>query len=143
MTSSKDFFNKIDLSKLDTATSSQIREEILTLTDTDWELIDSDEEMQKQIELIRERLESQFPNSLGDKIEIKKADSDKVDSSKDELESEKAKIVSDIEEMQMLIELTQDTLKENPNDEDLPMYLELLNDTLQGILENQKILLNK
>ena len=35
MTSAKDFFNKIDLSKLDTATSTQIREEILTLNNED------------------------------------------------------------------------------------------------------------
>jgi hypothetical protein len=62
---SKDFFNKIDLSKLDTITATQIREEILTLSDSDWDLIDNDTEMQKQMEIIKERLENDFPDSLG------------------------------------------------------------------------------
>ena len=136
MTSAKDFFNQIDLSKLDTATSSLIREDILTLSDNDWDLIDSDSEMQKQMEIIKDRLETEFPNSIS-------AEPKDIKKDVDENEELKAKLVSDIEEMQMLIELTQDTLKENPNDEDLPMYLELLNDTLQGIMANQMELLKK
>ena len=64
MTSAKDFFNRIDLSKLDTATSTLIREDILTLTDNDWDLIDSDSEMQKQMELIKDRIESEFATSI-------------------------------------------------------------------------------
>lgn len=140
MTSSKDFFNQIDLSKLDTATSSLIREDILTLSDNDWDLIDSDSEMQKQMDIIRERLETDFPTSISSEPkEDKKEEKKEVD----ENEELKAKLVSDIEEMQMLIELTQDTLKENPNDEDLPMYLELLNDTLQGIMAYQMKLLKR
>ena len=134
MTSAKDFFNQIDLSKLDTSTSSLIREDILTLSDNDWDLIDSDYEMQKQMEIIKERLETEFPASIS-------AEPKEYKKEVDENEELKAKLVSDIEEMQMLIELTQDTLKENPNDEDLPMYLELLNDTLQGIMANQMELL--
>jgi hypothetical protein len=136
MTSAKDFFNQIDLSKLDTATSSLIREDILTLSDNDWDLIDSDSEMQKQMEIIKERLETEFPTSISAEPKEEKKEVEQN-------EELKAKLVSDIEEMQMLIELTQDTLKENPNDEDLPMYLELLNDTLQGIMANQMELLKK
>lgn len=64
MTSTKIFFNQIDLSKLDTATSSLIREDILTLSDNDWNLIDNDSEMQKQMEIIKHRLETEFPTSI-------------------------------------------------------------------------------
>jgi ribosomal protein S18 acetylase RimI-like enzyme len=167
MVSAKDFFSKIDLSKLDTATATQIREEILTLSPEDWDLIDNDSEMQKQMEIIKTRIENEFPTALGLKSNeenasesIKKVNETNLEKSKEkaaevekakealrkeeeEFESQKAKFVNDIEEMQMLIELTQDTLKENPNDEDLPMYLELLNDTLQGIISGQKDLLSK
>lgn len=139
MTSAKDFFNRIDLSKLDTATSTLIREDILTLTDNDWDLIDSDSEMQKQMELIKDRIESEFATSIS--AEPKKEEKELDE--KEEFEKQKAKFISDIEEMQMLIELSQDTLKENPNDEDLPMYLELLNDTLQGLISSQEELLKK
>jgi len=144
MTSAKDFFNRIDLSKLDTATSTLIREDILTLTDNDWDLIDSDSEMQKQMELIEDRIESEFPNALSvePKEDKKEVDEKEVDE-KEEFEKQKAKFISDIEEMQMLIELSQDTLKENPNDEDLPMYLELLNDTIQELILSQKQLISE
>lgn len=165
--SAKDFFSTLDLSKLDTATATQIREEILTLSPEDWDLIDNDSEMQKQMEIIKDRIEKEFPTALGLKSNeekasdiIKKVNETNLEKSKEkaaeverakealrkeeeEFENQKAKYVNDIEEMQMLIELTQDTLKDNPNDEDLPMYLELLNDTLQGIISGQKDLLSK
>jgi hypothetical protein len=167
MVSAKDFFSKIDLSKLDTATATQIREEILTLSPEDWDLIDNDSEMQKQMEIIKDRIEKEFPTALGLKSNeekasesIQKVNETNLEKSKikvseiekqkealrkeqEEFEAEKAKFANDIEEMQMLIELTQDTLNENPNDEDLPMYLELLNDTLQSIISGQKDFISK
>lgn len=167
MVSAKDFFSKIDLSKLDTASATQIREEFLTLSPEDWDLIDNDSEMQKQMEIIKDRIEKEFPTALGLKSNeekasesIQKVNETNLEKSKikvseiekqkealrkeqEEFEAEKAKFANDIEEMQMLIELTQDTLNDNPNDEDLPMYLELLNDTLQGIISGQKDLLSK
>ena len=167
MVSAKDFFSTIDLSKLDIASATQIREEILTLSPEDWDLIDNDSEMQKQMEIIKDRIEKEFPTALGLKSNeekasesIQKVNETNLEKSKikvseiekqkealrkeqEEFEAEKAKFANDIEEMQMLIELTQDTLKDNPNDEDLPLYLELLNDTLQGILTGQKDLLSK
>jgi hypothetical protein len=167
MVSAKDFFSTIDLSKLDIASATQIREEILTLSPEDWDLIDNDSEMQKQMEIIKDRIEKEFPTALGLKsneektseniqkineanLEKSKLKASEIEKQKEALrkeqedfEAEKAKYANDIEEMQMLIELTQDTLKDNPNDEDLPLYLELLNDTLQGILTGQKDLLSK
>jgi hypothetical protein len=128
---------------------------------------DNDSEMQKQMEIIKDRIEKEFPTALGLKsneektseniqkineanLEKSKLKASEIEKQKEALrkeqedfEAEKAKYANDIEEMQMLIELTQDTLKDNPNDEDLPLYLELLNDTLQGILTGQKDLLSK
>ena len=40
---------------------------------------------------------------------------------------------SEIEELEMLIELTQDSVNENPNDEELSMYLEMLKETLSNL----------
>lgn len=159
--SAKEFFSTIDLSKLDIATATQIREEILTLSQDDWDLIDNDSEMEKQIDVIKQRLEKEFPDAIGlksisekvidkkeeaiakskeqallvsqQKEELAKKAEEELAKKKSEVneKSEQAKkLENDIEEMQMLIELTQDTVKDNPTDEDLPMYLELLQDTL-------------
>lgn len=40
---------------------------------------------------------------------------------------------SEIEELEMLIELTQDSVNENPNDEELSLYLEMLKETLSEL----------
>lgn len=172
--SAKEFFSTIDLSKLDTATATQIREEILTLSQEDWDLMDNDSEMEKQIDVIKQRLEKEFPDSIGlksipEKVIDKKEESIAkakeqaviVGQKKEELakkaEEELAnkqsaikdksvqseKLASDIEEMQMLIELTQDTVNENPTDEDLPLYLELLQDTLQNLSNEYKVFIAK
>lgn len=47
-------------------------------------------------------------------------------------------INKNLDQMKMLIELTQETMNENPNDENLPMYLELLNETLQEMMKEIK-----
>lgn len=52
------------------------------------------------------------------------------DDNKKENISEKSK---EIEELEMLIELTQESLNENPNDEDLSLYLEMLKETLSNL----------
>lgn len=52
------------------------------------------------------------------------------DDDKKEDISQKSK---EIEELEMLIELTQESLNENPNDEDLSLYLEMLKETLSNL----------
>jgi hypothetical protein len=38
---------------------------MLTLSPEDWDLIDNDSEMQKQMEIIKTRIENEFPTALG------------------------------------------------------------------------------
>jgi hypothetical protein len=56
------------------------------------------------------------------------------DDDKKEDISQKSK---EIEELEMLIELTQESLNENPNDEDLSLYLEMLKETLSNLKNNE------
>lgn len=52
------------------------------------------------------------------------------DDNKKENISEKS---NEIEDLEMLIELTQESVNENPNDEDLSLYLEMLKETLSNL----------
>lgn len=50
-----------------------------------------------------------------------------------EIQKEFKESFEEIEELELLIELTQESVNENPNDEDLSLYLEMLKETLSNL----------
>lgn len=141
-----EFFKRLDLSKLDANTAQYVREEILSFDNTD--LLDGTPEFQA----VREMIEENYPQALGiipvpEKVidetkktePVKKTVTGKVNKKeqerlkKEEQKAAKEKHKQEVEEIEGLIELMQDTVKANPKDEDSKDYLELLQDTIKEL----------
>ncbi len=141
-----EFFKRLDLSKLDANTAQYVREEILSFDNTD--LLDGTPEF----DAVRKMIEENYPQALGiipvpdkvidetKKIEpVKKTVTGKVNKKeqerlkKEEQKAAKEKHKQEIEEIEGLIELMDDTVKANPKDEDSKDYLELLQDTIKEL----------
>ena len=75
-------------------------------------------------------------------IEADKAVIDFINAVRDRIKTIVSNVIyknndSELEELNLLIELTEDTLKENESDEELQMYLELLKDTKEQLIESK------
>lgn len=141
--SASEFFKRLDLSKLDPNTANYIRQEILSFQNIN--MLDGTPEF----EAVREMVEENYPQALGiipvpeKDIEDKKTQPKEITGKvnkkeqqrleKEEKEAAKEKHKQEVEEIEGLIELMEDTVKDNPNDTDSKDYLELLQDTLKEL----------
>ncbi len=139
-----EFFKRLDLSKLDPNTAQYIRSEILSFENI--KLLDGTTEFDE----VRNMIEENYPQALGiipvpqKDIEDKKKEPVKVPKEitgkvnkkeqkrlqEEEKKAAKQKHKQEVEEISNLIELMEDTIKDNPNDTDSKDYLELLQDTI-------------
>jgi len=130
-----EFLKKLDLSKLDANTATLIRSDLLAYDNVD--LLEGSPEFEE----VKKLIEENYPQALGI-IPIPKADIKKPEPivevkklkpmpiKKSSKKEEKQKHQEEIQSMSELIELIEDTVKENPKDTETKEYLELLQDTL-------------
>ena len=138
-----EFLKKLDLSKLDANTATLIRSDLLAYDNVD--LLEGSPEFEE----VKKLIEENYPQALGiipiPKADIKKPEPKKIIKpepivevkklkpmpiKKSSNKEEKQKHQEEIQSMSELIELIEDTVKENPKDTETKEYLELLQDTL-------------
>jgi hypothetical protein len=107
----------------------------------------NNKDAKKEDELLRKFIEKMDKHGIivfdyyNSVIEADKAVIDFVNEVRDRIKSIVSNVInknndSDLEELNLLIELTEDTLKENKSDEELQMYLELLKDTKSELMKS-------